>query len=260
MLTCAACGNTWSPASGASCPACLARGRGRDADGKLLPDPRWFSPHAPRSSGFQAWTEALRRPRFRKPKEEKHKYCKRCAEEITVGDQRSFCAPCLVEQHRDRATARYYRLKAESRCPYCLAPVSRSVVCCEDCKAKRRARPTTDRDRRMMKLSRKKLNATLKALGLCCYCLAPNTTQYLGCQDCLTYRCELHRLVRARRAALQDVGAASRATVRASGGCRPQDVGGGVESGDSAGASALGYKKRATALDRDPNPWAESSG
>ena len=181
MLTCAACGNTWSPASGASCPACLARGRGRDADGKLLPDPRWFSPHAPRSSGFQAWTEALRRPRFRKPKEEKRKFCKQCDEEITVGDQRSFCAPCLVEQHRDRATARYYRLKAESRCPYCTAPVSRSVVCCEDCKAKRQARPTTDRDKRMMKLSRKKLNATRKSRGQCCYCLAPNTTQYLGC-------------------------------------------------------------------------------
>ena len=35
VLSCEACGNTWSPASGASCPACLTRGRGRDADGKL---------------------------------------------------------------------------------------------------------------------------------------------------------------------------------------------------------------------------------
>ena len=211
MLTCADCGNTWRPASGASCPACLARGRGRDADGKLNPDPRWHDPHAPRSSGFQASTVALRRPRFRKPKEEKHKYCKRCDEEITVGDGKSFCAPCRVEQTRDVALARYYRLKAESLCPFCMAHVSRTVVC-EDCKAKLRAKPTSDRDKRVMKLSRKKLHATRKARGLCIYCAAPNTTPYLGCQDCMTYRLGEWRRARARRAALQDVGAASRAT------------------------------------------------
>ena len=62
-LTCAACGNTWHPASGASCPACLARGRGRDSDGKLKPDPRWYDPNAARPSGIQASTEALIRRR-----------------------------------------------------------------------------------------------------------------------------------------------------------------------------------------------------
>ena len=184
VLTCAACGHTWRPASGASCPACLARGRGRDADGKLNPDPRWYDPNARK----QASTEALMgRPRRREPKPEKHKFCKRCDEEITVGDHRIFCEPCRVEQKRDVSVDRYYRLKASSRCPSCTGPVSRSVLC-DDCKALQRAKPTTDRELRIMKLSRRRLQATQKARGLCVYCEAPNTTQYLGCPECLTYR------------------------------------------------------------------------
>ena len=188
MLTCAVCGCTWRPASGASCPACLARGRGRDADGKLLPDTRWYDPTA-RSSGMQASIEALRRPRVRKPKPEKHKYCRRCDEEITVGDHRIFCEPCRVQQTLDRSVARYYRLKAESRCPCCTAHVSRSVLC-SSCKAKMRAKPTTARELRMMKRSRKTLHEERQARGVCIYCEAPNTTQYLGCAECLTYRSE----------------------------------------------------------------------
>ena len=187
MLTCAACGNTWRPASGASCPACLARGRDRDADGKLKPDPRWYDPNAPRPSGSQASIEALRRSRTCEPKPEKHKYCKRCAEEITVGDHKSFCEPCRVEQKRDVSLARYYRLKSESRCPFCKAPVVSSVLC-ESCKARMRAKPTTDRELRLMARSRRRLHAGRKARSLCIYCEAPNTTQYLGCQECLTYR------------------------------------------------------------------------
>ena len=150
-LTCAACGNTWHPASGASCPACLARGRGRDKDGKLKPDPRWYDPNAARPSGIQSSTEALIRRR-REPKPEKRKYCTRCDVEITVGDYRQFCEPCRVEQTRDRAVARYYRLKAESRCPNCKAPVVSSVLC-ESCKARLRAKPTTDRELRSMKVA-----------------------------------------------------------------------------------------------------------
>ena len=186
MLTCAVCGNTWRPSSGASCPACLARGRRRDADGKLAPDPRWYDPNA-RSSGIQASTEALRRPRRREPKPEKHKFCERCEEEITVGDHKIFCEECRVQQKRDGSVARYYRVKAQSLCPHCKAPVVSSVLC-EACKARERARPTTDRDLRNMKRSRKKLHAARLARGLCIYCEAPNTTQYLGCQECLTYR------------------------------------------------------------------------
>ena len=160
-LTCRSCGETWAPASGADCPACLARGRGRDADGKLKPDVRWYDPTA-RSSGIQASTEALRRPRRREPKPEKH--CKRCKIAITVGDHKSFCEPCLVENKRDRAVARYYRLKAESRCPYCKTPVTGTVLC-DDCKAKLRAKPTTDRELRMMKRSRKTLQLGRQARG-----------------------------------------------------------------------------------------------
>ena len=187
MLTCAACGGTWHPASGGSCPACLAKGRGRDADGKLKPDPRWYDPNAPRVDGMQASIEALRRARPSKPKPEKHKYCKRCDKEITVGDRKSFCEPCRAENTRDRAVARYYRLKAESRCPYCKTPVTGTVLC-DDCKAKLRAKPTTDRELRMMKRSRKTLHAGRAARGVCIYCEAPNTTQRLGCQECRTYR------------------------------------------------------------------------
>ena len=188
MLTCAACGNTWRPASGASCPACLARGRGRKADGKLLPDQRWHDPTA-RTSGMQASLEALRHARVRKPKpEKKHKFCKRCEEEITVGDYKSFCEPCRLEQTRDTSMARYYRLKSESCCPSCKAPVVSAAVLCESCKARLRATPTTERDKRTMKLCRKRLHASRQARGRCIYCDAPNTTQYLGCAECLTYR------------------------------------------------------------------------
>ena len=187
MLTCAACGNTWRPASGASCPACLARGRGRDADGKLKPDPRWYDPNARRDDGMQASLAALRRSRRREPKPEKHKFCKRCEIAITVGDHKSFCESCRVEQKRDGSVARYYRLKAESRCPYCKTPVTGTVLC-DDCKAKMRAKPTTDRELRSMKVSRQRLHARRQARGRCVYCEAPNTTQYLGCQECRRYR------------------------------------------------------------------------
>ena len=187
MLICAACGNTWHPASGGSCPACLARGRDRDEDGKLKPDPRWYDPNARRDDGMQASLAALRRPRTCEPKPEKHKYCKRCDEEIRVGDHGQFCEPCRVEQKRNVSLARYYRLKAESRCPSCKAPVVKTVLC-ESCKARMRAKPTTDRELRMMQLSRRTLHAGRQARGVCIYCEAPNTTQYLGCRDCLTYR------------------------------------------------------------------------
>ena len=183
-LTCRSCGETWAPASGADCPACLARGRGRDADGKLKPDPRWYDPNA-RSSGIQASTEALRRPGGRKPKPEK--FCARCAEKIPVGDHKIFCEPCRVEQKRDVSLGRYYRLKSESRCPHCKGPVVSSVLC-ESCKARMRAKPTTDRELRMMKRSRKTLQLGRQARGVCIYCEAPNTTQYLGCFECRRYR------------------------------------------------------------------------
>ena len=183
VLTCAACGHTWRPASGASCPACLARGRGRDADGKLSPDPRWYDPTARKQGSTLGG-----RPRRREPKPEREKFCRRCDEKIAVGDHRIFCEPCRVEQKRDVSLGRYYRLKGESRCPCCTRPVSRSVLC-DDCKALQRAKPPpTDRGLRMMKLSRRRLYATRKARGLCVYCEAPNTTQYLGCLKCRTYR------------------------------------------------------------------------
>ena len=190
MLTCAVCGNIWAPASGASCPACLARGRGRDADGTLEPDPRWYDPNAPRIDGMQASLEALRRAQLarRREKPEKHKFCKRCEEEITVGDHKRYCEACRVEQKRDTSLARYYRLKSESRCPWCKTPVSRSAVLCEACKAKIRAKPRTDRELLTMKRSRKRLHARRQARGRCVYCETPNTTKYLGCQKCLTYR------------------------------------------------------------------------
>ena len=199
MLTCAACGNTWQPASGASCPACLARGRRRDADGTLAPDPRWYDPNAPRVDGMLASIEALRRSRRREPKPEKHKYCKRCDEEITVGDRKSFCESCRVEQIRDTSLARYYRLKSESRCPFCKAPVVSSVLC-ESCKARMRAKPTTDRSRRAMKLSRQRMYARRKARGVCIYCEARNATQYRGCAECRTYLSgELRRYLAEKR-------------------------------------------------------------
>ena len=198
MLTCAACGNTWQPASGASCPACLVRGRRRDGAGRLEPDPRWFDPDA-RSSGIQASTEAFRRPRRRKPKAEKHKYCKRCDEEITVGDRKRFCESCRVENCRDRSLARYYRLKSESRCPFCEVPVLKAVLC-EACKAKMRAKTMSDRDKRVLKRSRKRLHARRRARGRCIYCANPNATQYLGCAECRTYRLgELHRWLAVKR-------------------------------------------------------------
>ena len=174
-LTCRSCGETWAPASGADCPACLARGRGRDADGKLKPDTRWYDANA-RSSGIQASTEALKRSRTCDPKPEKHKFCRRCAAALTVGDHKIFCGPCRVEQKRDTSLARYYRLKAESRCPHCKAPVVSSVLC-ESCKARMLAKPTTDRELRMMKRSRRTLHAGRQARGVCIYCEAPNTTQ-----------------------------------------------------------------------------------
>ena len=59
---------------------------------------------------------------------------------------------------------------------------------CDDCKARQRAKPTTDRELRIMKESRRRLWATRKARGLCVYCEAPNTTPYLGCLECLNYR------------------------------------------------------------------------
>ena len=84
--------------------------------------------------------------------------------------------------------ARYYRVKAQSLCPHCKAPVVSSVLC-EACKARERAKPTTDRELRMMKRSRKTLHAGRQARGLCIYCEAKtNTTQYLGCQECRRYR------------------------------------------------------------------------
>ena len=184
MLTCAACGHTWHPASGASCPACLARGRGRDADGKLNPDPRYFDPTARKQGSTLGG-----RPRRREPKPEKRKNCRRCDVEITVGDYRIFCESCRVEQKRDTSLGRYYRLKAESRCPWCAGPVSRSVLC-DDCKAKLRAKPTTDHELRIMKESRRRLWAARQARRLCVYCDAKNTTPYLGCQKCMTDRAE----------------------------------------------------------------------
>ena len=93
---------------------------------------------------------ALKKSR-RKPKPEK--FCARCAEKIPVGDHKIFCEPCRVEQKRDVSLGRYYRLKSESRCPHCKAPVVSSVLC-ESCKARMRAKPTTDRELRMMKRSR----------------------------------------------------------------------------------------------------------
>ena len=93
----------------------------------------------------------------------------------------------MVQNKRDVSVARYYRIKAQSLCPSCMAPVSRSVLC-EACKARMRAKPTTDRDLRTMKRSRKRLHASRQARGVCIYCEAPNTTQYLGCAECLTYR------------------------------------------------------------------------
>ena len=51
-----------------------------------------------------------------------------------------------------------------------------------------RAKPTTDRELRMMKRSRRTLHAGRQARGVCIYCEAPNTTQYLGCRDCRRYR------------------------------------------------------------------------
>ena len=192
-LSCAVCGNTWRPASGASCPACLARGRRRDADGKLEPDPRWYDPDAPRSSGMP-----LRRARPRKPKPEKHKFCKRCEEEITVGDHKRFCEPCRVQNKRDACAARYVRAKAQSLCPACMAPVVSSVLC-DGCKARLRAKPTTDRELRIMKRSRKRLHASRQARGVCIYCEAPNTTQHLGCPECLTYKLSALRAWKADR-------------------------------------------------------------
>ena len=186
MLSCEACGNTWSPASGASCPACLSRGRGRDADGSLNPDPRFFDPNA-RKQGSPL---SRGRPRRREPKPEKRKFCKRCAAEIPVGDYRIFCAPCRVEQKRDVSVGRYYRLKAESRCPWCAGPTdreSRSVLC-EACKARLRAKPTTDRELRIMKESRRRLWAARQSRRRCVYCDSPNSTPYLGCQGCMAYR------------------------------------------------------------------------
>ena len=53
-----------------------------------------------------------------------------------------------------------------------------------------RAKPTTDRELRMMKRSRKTLHEERQARGVCIYCEAPSTTQYLGCAECLTYRSE----------------------------------------------------------------------
>ena len=47
-----------------------------------------------------------------------------------------------------------------------------------------RAKPTTDRELRMMKRSRKTLQLGRQARGVCIYCEAPNTTQYLGCFEC----------------------------------------------------------------------------
>lgn len=163
---------------------------------------RWYDPTA-RSSGMQASLEALRRARGRRrgePQPEKHKFCKRCDQKITVGDYKSFCEPCRVEQIRDISVDRYYRLKSESRCPSCTAPVSRSVLC-EACKARLRAKPTTDRELRAMKLSRKRLHARRQARGVCIYCEAPNTTQYLGCPECLTYRSGELRRYTAKKAA-----------------------------------------------------------
>ena len=195
MLACEACGHTWSPASGGSCPACLARGRGRDADGKLSPDPKYFDPTARK----QGSTLSRGRPRRREPKPEKRKFCRRCDEEITVGDHRIFCEPCRLEQKRDTSLARYYRLKGESRCPWCAGPVSRSVLC-DDCNARQRAKPTTDRELRIMKLSRRRLHATRKSRGRCIYCEAVNTTPYLGCRECMTDR---SRYCAARRTSWQ---------------------------------------------------------
>ena len=162
--------------------------------GKLSPDPRYFDPSARKQGSTLGG-----RPRRREPKPEKRKDCKRCNTKITVGDHRIFCEPCRVEQKRDVSVGRYYRLKAESRCPWCAGPVSRSVLC-DDCKALQRAKPTTDRELRIMKESRRRLWADRQALGKCVYCETPNTTRYLGCPECMTYRA---RYCAARRTSWQ---------------------------------------------------------
>ena len=184
MLSCEACGNTWSPASGASCPSCLVRGRGRDADGKLLPDPRWYDPTARK----QGSTLSRGRPRSSSPQPEREKFCRRCDTKLAPVDHRIFCEPCRVEQKRDTSLGRYYRLKGESRCPWCRSVVGDGSVLCHDCKARQRAKPTTDHELRIMKESRRRLWGRRQARGKCVYCDAPNTTPYLGCQECMTYR------------------------------------------------------------------------
>ena len=112
---------------------------------------RWYDPDARRDDGMQASLAALRRSRRREPKPKPEKHCKRCEIAITVGDHKIFCEECRVQQKRDVSLARYYRVKAQSRCQSCKAPVVSSVLC-EACKARERAKPTTDRELRMMKL------------------------------------------------------------------------------------------------------------
>ena len=207
-LTCAECGATWPSTHGASCLACLAKGRERD-DGTLDPDPRYYDPAHLRPQlgqrqaqwiGYQKWRAANPTPEPRN----NNTACRVCGVILSraTGGRRIFCAPC--KRVRDNERKARFRADRVSRnlCRECGQTALPGRIHCGEHREQNRSKTA-------------RAYATAIRGGLCQFCRAvPPIAGLKWCKTCRISSWQYQRKWRARMANRNKLASARRRSQR----------------------------------------------
>ena len=211
LLTCGACGHSWPDHSGASCLACLARGREK-SDGTLSPDPKYFESQSrwwPRQSNAGALGEyraRLQRAKRNAPPPTPHpalraRDCCVCGLAFIRprADRHRVCNNCtLTRVNRWRVKKRAER-RAGGFCTECDCTPQEGYSLCETHRAKAQRAGARGRDAARDEQRRRRQGRI--SVGQCVVCESTPVAGRQLCADCLSDKRSRHARDVARWAA-----------------------------------------------------------